>query len=64
MGLLQYEPKTNSISKGWFKFKLNSAEDVEKILKQHWSYGTVPIMLKKWTPLFDADNEKLDPIPV
>ena len=39
-------------------------KDVEKILKQQCNNGTVPIMLKKWTPLLYVDSEKLDTIPV
>ena len=64
MGLLHYEPEANTLSKGWFGFKFNNVEDVDKILKQHWSYGTIHIMLKKWTPLFNAESEKLDTFPV
>ena len=50
----------DALTKGWFGFRFNCASDVEKILVKHWSYGAVPILLKKWTPLFDADSERLE----
>ena len=59
MGLLHYEPKTSSLSKGWFGFMFNNKEDAEKILNQNWNYG----MDKKWTPMFDVESERLDTLP-
>ena len=50
----------DSIRKGWFGFTFNYASDVEKILMKKWRHGFVPILLKKWTPLFDVDSERLD----
>ena len=60
LSILNYELKTDVLTKGWFGFRFKCASDVEKILAKQWSYAYVPIILKKWTPLFDADSERLD----
>ena len=31
---------------------------------KEWSYGVIPSLLKKWTPLFYVDSERLDTMPV
>ena len=57
---LIYVPEMDALTKERFGFRFNYASDVEKILAKQWSYGVVPIMLKKWTPLFDVNCERLD----
>ena len=64
LGILQYEPEISALTNGWFSFKFNSVEDADKILKKHWSYRFIPILLNKWMPLLDVDCEKLDTIMV
>ena len=62
--MLRYEPKITQLSKGWFGFQFKCKDDSKKILGEVWNYGVTPFKLKKWTPLFDADTEKMDIIPV
>jgi len=46
-----------SLAKGWFLSKFEKAKDVEWVLKISWSIDSTSILLKKWTPLFDANKE-------
>ena len=55
--MLHYELETSALTKGWLGFKLHSAEDDEKIMGKHRSFGSIHVLLKKWTPLFDAKRE-------
>ena len=64
MGLLRYEPEFTSLAKGCFGFQFNCKDDYENILEQVWNFGVTPFKLNKWTPLFDADTERMDIIPV
>ena len=61
---LNYEPEMDALTKDWFGFRFNCTSYVEKIHVKQWSYGAVPILLKKWIPLFDADSERLDTMPM
>ena len=56
---LNYELEMDALTKGWFGFRFNYRSDVEKILVKKWRHRVVPILLKKWTLLFDVDSERL-----
>ena len=48
------------LSKGWYSFTLDSKHDAEQILNPNWFYGMIPILLKRWIPLFNPDSEQMD----
>ena len=58
------EPEITPLAKGWFSFRCECKKDAYYVLGKIWNYGTTPFQLKRWTPLFDADTERLDTIPV
>lgn len=59
---LQFEAQI--LGKGWFKLCFVDQASVEWVFQCNWHIGNIPILLKKWTPMFDAFKEKTDEFPV
>ena len=64
MGFQGKEPEITQLAKGWFDFHFECKKDVDYVLGKIWNYGTTPFQLKRWTPLFHADTQRIDTIPV
>lgn len=47
-------PEVSKLMKGWFVFLMASKEDVDLMLTGMWEMVGVPIVLCKWSPIFDA----------
>ena len=43
-----------------FLFKFEILEDANRVLKKPWSIDSTPLLLKKWSPLFDASKERMN----
>jgi hypothetical protein len=57
-------PEVQTLAKGWFMLKLRKEEEVEWVLKSPWYIDLVLVLLKKWSPLFDASRERVDELPI
>jgi hypothetical protein len=57
---LEVAPKVQTLAKGWFMLKFMKKEEVEWVLKSPWHLDSAPILLKKWSLLFDASRERED----
>lgn len=57
-------PKISRLSRGWFMLTFTEKYQVISILQKSWFIDSSPILLKLWSPTFDADNERLDSIPI
>ena len=55
--LLSSAVEVGELSKGWYTFTRSSKHDTMQILNRNWFYGMIPILLKIWMPLFNADSE-------
>lgn len=53
-----------TLARGWFMVQLNKGETLGWVLKCNWCFGISKILFNKWTPLFDAQREKLEEIMV
>lgn len=53
-----------TLAKGWFSIHFKNKEAAEWVLKRNWSLGNIPVLFKKWSPMFDAAHEKADVFPV
>ena len=62
--LLSSAAEVGELTKGWYTFTLASKHDVEQILNRNWFYGMIPILLKRWTPLFNANSEQMDTMAI
>jgi hypothetical protein len=47
-------PEVSKLIKGWFVFLLSSKEAADTLLVGMWEMVGLPIVLRKWTPIFDA----------
>jgi hypothetical protein len=52
------------LSRGWFFFKFLSLSDVEKIIHKSWFIDSSPVLLKKWSPFFYVERERVDVLPI
>jgi hypothetical protein len=57
-------PSICLLAKGWFSFVFSASTDVFWVLSKTWSMVGTPIVLKRWTPNFDAKWERVDVVPV
>jgi hypothetical protein len=57
-------PSIRLLAKGWFAFLFSAREDVSWVLSKIWSMVGTPIVLKRWTPNFDAKRERVDVVPI
>ena len=62
--IIDYMLEIMVLAQGWFVFKLKNKEDVTQIFHSHWSFVYMPILFKIWTPMFDAECEIMDDIPI
>jgi hypothetical protein len=53
-------PSIRLLAKGWFAFVFSASTDVLWALSKTWSMVGTPIVLKRWTPNFDAKRERVD----
>lgn len=50
--------------RGWFMVRFSNAEVVDWVLERNWGFGKALILFKRWTPIFDAQRERLGEIPM
>jgi hypothetical protein len=61
---LGYAPEVIELRKNWFAFNFLQPKHAKWVLGKNWSVNFSPLLLKPWSPLFDASREKLDKILV
>jgi len=61
---LKQLPMVQILAKGWFMFKFKKAEEVAWVMKFPWYIDSSPVLLKKWTLLFDASGERVDKLSI
>jgi len=57
-------PLIRLLTRGWFSFIFSSIEYFKWVLLKVWSMEDTPIILKRWTPTFDAKKERIDEEPI
>jgi hypothetical protein len=62
--LIEYEPKSLVLVKGWLAWIMCTCPYVEHILKTHWNWGEHVLFLKIWSVDFDAKSERLEVTPM
>lgn len=51
-------------ARGWMAFMFRIGSNAKNILSTVWMWNHSPIMLKKWSPSFDARFERMETIPI
>jgi len=62
--LLGYVPEVVTLKGGWFAFKFRLEEHLAQVMKRNWNIFNLPLLLKPWHPLFDANSERVDSVPL
>jgi len=63
-GFLGYVPEVIELNRKWFAFTFQTKEQAQSILRRVWSIQNSPMLLKPWSPMFDASRERVDIIPI
>jgi len=63
-GFLGFLPEVVELSRKWYAFTFHSENHAQQVLRKNWSIQSSPILLKPWTPLFDASRERVDIVPL
>ena len=57
-------PKLEGLTRGWFALNFTQQEHVSWVLARNWTIEQCPVLLKIWTPTFDASHERVDEVPI
>jgi len=63
-GHIATEPDIHILARGWMTFTFGSKEEADWIFGKQWEIGRTPVGMKRWTPLFDAQREKVENEPI
>ena len=61
---LGYAPMVDMLNRGWFAVNLEKEGDLSWIQSKCWHIDHSTVLLKPWSPLFDASKERVDVVPV
>lgn len=54
----------NKLMKGWFSFLMASKDDANRVVLGRWEMAGVPIVLRKWSLVFDVAKERAGKEPI
>ena len=57
-------PEVSKLMKGWFVFLMASKEDADRMVLGRWEMVGVPIVLHKWSLIFDDARAKAEKEPI
>jgi len=57
-------PVVEILNRGWFAFNFKGEEELLRILNANWHLNRVPVLMKRWHPLFDASRERVEESPI
>jgi len=57
-------PVVEILNRGWFAFNFKGEEELKRILNSNWHLNRVPVLMKRWHPLFDASRERVEESPI
>ena len=61
---LGYVPEIVELNRNWVDFIFLQPEHTKWALGKPYSVNNSPLLLKPWSPLFDASKDRMDIIPV
>ena len=57
-------PEVSKLMKGWFVFLMDSKDDADRMVSSRWEMAGVPIVIKKWSLIFDVAKEHAGKEPI
>ena len=61
---LGYAPVVDMLNRKWFAVNLEKEGNLSWIQSKCWHIDQSTVLLKPWSPLFDASKERVDVVPV
>ena len=55
-------PELEGLTRGWFALNFTQQEHVNWVLAWNWTIDQCHVLLKSWTPTFDASHERVDEV--
>jgi len=52
-------PFVQTFVRGWFALRFARADHTNWVLSSFWHFDHAPVLLKRWTPLFDPETEQI-----
>lgn len=57
-------PVVQTFVRGWFALRFARADHTNWVLSSHWHFEQAPVLLKRWTSLFDPETEQIGVGPI
>lgn len=63
-GVLFDLPEVHALPRGWFSLHFSKESHTNLVLARYWHIEMAPILLKRWSPLFDPEHEQIGAGPI
>lgn len=63
-GVLSDLPEVHALPRGWFSLKFSNEAHTNLVLARYWHIEMAPVLLKRWSPLFDLEHEQIGARPI
>lgn len=57
-------PDVQELPRGWFSLHFVKEDHTNNVLAQYWHIEMAPVLLKRWSPLFDPEREQIGAGPL
>jgi len=57
-------PEVQELPRGWFSLHFSKEDHMNIVLAQYWHIEMAPVLLKRWSPLFDPEREQIGAGPL
>jgi len=58
-GVLKELPEVQALPRGWFALHFAKENYTDLVLARYWHIEMAPVLLKRWSPLFDPEREQI-----
>lgn len=63
-GVLKELPEVQILPRGWFSLHFTKENYIDLVLARYWHIEMAPVLLKRWSPLFDPKREQIGAGPL
>lgn len=62
--MLKDLPEVQVLPRGWFSLHFAKGNYTDLVLARYWYIEMAPVLLKRWSPLFDSKREQIGAGPL
>lgn len=62
--LLRDLPEVHILPRGWFSLHFSKEDYIDLVLEKFWHIESAPVLLKRWSPLFNPEREQIGAGPL